>query len=52
VLALLGAALMIGGVLLYAFHIGGRDYAGAPLAVWIAGVGAIAAFIAAWPRRR
>jgi ubiquinone biosynthesis protein len=52
VLALLGAALAIGGVLLYVFHIGGRELYGAPLAVWVAGAGAFAAFIAAWPRRR
>jgi ubiquinone biosynthesis protein len=52
VLALLGAALAIGGVLLYAFHLGGRELAGAPIAVWVAGAGALAAFIAAWPRRR
>ena len=52
VLALLGAALAIGGVLLYAFHIGGRELAGAPIAVWVAGAGALAAFIAAWPGRR
>ncbi|HTA64864.1 MAG TPA: ubiquinone biosynthesis regulatory protein kinase UbiB [Xanthomonadaceae bacterium] len=52
VLALLGAALAVCGVLLYAFHIGGRELFGIPLAVWIAGAGALAAFIAAWPQRR
>ncbi len=52
VLALLGAALAIGGVLLYAFHLGGRELYGAPLAVWVAGVGSFVAFVAAWPRRR
>jgi ubiquinone biosynthesis protein len=51
VLALLGAALAVCGVLLYAFHIGGREWLGVPLAVWIASGGALAAFIAAWPRR-
>ncbi len=52
VIALLGAALAICGVLLYAFHIGGRELLGLPVAVWIAGGGALAAFIAAWPRRQ
>ena len=52
VLALLGAALGIGGVLLYVFHAGGREMFGAPLGVWIASIGALAAFVAAWPRRR
>ena len=51
VLALLGAALGIGGVLLYVFHAGGRPLAGIPLGAWIAWAGAASAFIAAWPRR-
>jgi ubiquinone biosynthesis protein len=51
VIALLGAALAICGVLLYAFHIGGRELFGLPIAVWIAGGGALAAFVAAWPRK-
>ncbi|MEO8742978.1 MAG: ubiquinone biosynthesis regulatory protein kinase UbiB [Lysobacteraceae bacterium] len=52
VIALIGASLAIGSVLLYAFHIGGHELFGAPIAVWIAGTGALAAFVAAWPRRR
>jgi len=52
VLALLGATFATSGVLLYAFHIGGREFLGVPLAVWIAGAGALASFVAAWPRRR
>lgn len=52
VIALLGATLAIGGVLLYAFHLGGREWLGLPLAVWIAGIGALVAFVMAWPRRR
>lgn len=52
VIALLGATLAIGGVLLYAFHLGGREVLGLPLAVWLAGLGALAAFAMAWPRRR
>ncbi|MBS0575483.1 MAG: ubiquinone biosynthesis regulatory protein kinase UbiB [Proteobacteria bacterium] len=52
VIALLGATLAIGGVLLYAFHLGGREVLGLPLAVWLAGLGALAAFVMAWPRRR
>jgi ubiquinone biosynthesis protein len=52
VLALLGTALGIGGVLLYVFHAGGRVLFGMPLGVWVASLGAMAAFIAAWPRRR
>jgi len=50
-LALLGATLAVCGVLFYAFHIGGRELLGIPLAVWIAGGGALASFVAAWPRR-
>ena len=52
VIALIGASLAIGSVLLYAFHIGGHELFGAPIAVWVAGTGALAAFAAAWPRRR
>ena len=52
VLALLGAALGIGGVLLYVFHVGGRPLAGIPLGAWIAWIGALIAFVTAWPRRR
>ena len=52
VLALLGTALGIGAVLLYVFHAGGSEQFGAPLGVWVAGIGALAAFVAAWPRRR
>ena len=51
-LALLGTALGIGGVLLYVFHSGGREVFGAPLGVWVAAIGVLAAFVAAWPRRR
>ncbi len=51
VLALLGATLAISSVLLYAFHIGGHEWLGLPLTVWIAGAGALVAFVMAWPRR-
>lgn len=52
VLALLGAALGIGGVLLYVFRTGGRPLAGIPLGAWIAWTGGLTSFIAAWLRRR
>ncbi|MBS0456739.1 MAG: ubiquinone biosynthesis regulatory protein kinase UbiB [Proteobacteria bacterium] len=51
VLALLGATLAVCSVLLYAFHIGGHEWLGLPLTVWIAGVGALVAFVMAWPRK-
>ena len=52
VLALLGTALAIGAVLLFVFHAGGRESLSAPLPVWLAGIAAFAAVVAAWPRRR
>ncbi|MBS0214109.1 MAG: ubiquinone biosynthesis regulatory protein kinase UbiB [Proteobacteria bacterium] len=52
VLALLGTALAVCGVLLYAFHVGGHEWLGTPLTVWIAGIGALVAFVMAWPQRR
>jgi ubiquinone biosynthesis protein len=36
---------------LYALEAGGPRFLSMPAAVWIAGVGALGAFLAAWPRR-
>ena len=51
VLALLGTALAISAVLLFVFHAGGREVLGVPTGVWVASLGALVAFVAAWPRR-
>ena len=51
VYAILGSALMLVAVVLYGMDAGGPRLLGLPAAVWIAGVGAIGAFLAAWPRR-
>lgn len=51
VLAILGSGLMIVGGLLFAFDAGGPKVLGAPAAAGIAALGALWAFLAAWPRR-
>jgi ubiquinone biosynthesis protein len=52
VFAILGTGLMVAAAVLYALEAGGPQLAGIPAAVWIAAVGALGAFHAAWPRRR
>jgi ubiquinone biosynthesis protein len=51
VYAILGSGLMIVAAVLYALEAGGPRLMGLPAAVWIAGVGGVGAFLAAWPRR-
>ncbi|MGE4073435.1 MAG: ubiquinone biosynthesis regulatory protein kinase UbiB [Lysobacterales bacterium] len=51
VLAILGSGLMIVAGLLFAFDAGGPKVLGVPAAAGIAGLGALWAFMAAWPRR-
>jgi ubiquinone biosynthesis protein len=51
VYAILGSGLMIVAAVLYALEAGGPRLLSLPAAVWIAGVGALGAFLAAWPRR-
>jgi ubiquinone biosynthesis protein len=51
VFAILGTGLMVAAAVLYALEAGGPQLAGIPAAVWIAAVGALGAFHAAWPRR-
>ncbi|HET6604516.1 MAG TPA: ubiquinone biosynthesis regulatory protein kinase UbiB [Xanthomonadaceae bacterium] len=50
VFAILGAALWIVAAVLYGLGAGGPTLAGLPLPVWLAGLGGIGAFAAAWPR--
>jgi ubiquinone biosynthesis protein len=51
VYAILGSALMLVAAVLFALEAGGPRLLGLSAAVWIAGVGAFGAFLAAWPRR-
>lgn len=50
--AILGTGLLIVASVLYALDAGGARFLSVPAAAWIAGVGGIWAFIAAWPRGR
>ncbi len=52
VYAILGTGLLIASAVLYGLEAGGPKLLNLPAAVWIASVGALACFIAAWPRRR
>jgi ubiquinone biosynthesis protein len=51
VYAILGSGLLIVAAVLYALEAGGPRFFGVSAAVWIAGLGALGAFLAAWPRR-
>jgi ubiquinone biosynthesis protein len=51
VYAILGSGLLIVAAVLYALEAGGPRLFGLPASVWIAGLGAFGAFLAAWPRR-
>ncbi len=51
VYAIVGAALLIAASVLFAFPVAGPTLFGLPLPAWLASVGALAAFSAAWPRR-
>ncbi len=50
VYAIVGAALLIAAAVLFAFPVAGPTLFGLPLPAWLASVGALAAFSAAWPR--
>lgn len=50
--AILGAGLLLSAALLFALDAGGPRVLGMNGAVWIAGLGAFGAFMAAWPRRK
>jgi ubiquinone biosynthesis protein len=50
--AILGAGLLVCAAVLHALDAGGPAFFGMSGAVWLAGVGALGAFLAAWPRRR
>jgi ubiquinone biosynthesis protein len=52
VYAILGVGLLLTGAVLFALDAGGPRVLGLHGAVWIAGLGAFGAFLAAWPRRR
>ncbi|MFT4180129.1 MAG: ubiquinone biosynthesis regulatory protein kinase UbiB [Thermomonas sp.] len=51
VAAILGVGLLIVAAVLYALEAGGPQFAGVPVATWIAGIGGVWALLAAWPRR-
>ena len=51
VLAILGSGLIIVAGLLFALDAGGPKVLGVPAAAGLAGLGAVWAFLAAWPRR-
>jgi ubiquinone biosynthesis protein len=50
--AILGTGLLLAGTVLYSLDAGGPRVFGMAGAVWIAGLGAFGAFLAAWPRRK
>ena len=50
VFAILGAGLMIVAAVIYSLEAGGPRVLDVPAAVWIAGLGALGAFRAGWPR--
>ena len=52
VFSILGAGLIVTAAVLYGLEAGGPRMLGIAASVWIAGLGGLAAFIAAWPRRR
>ena len=49
--AILGAGLLLAAAVLHALDAGGPRILGLTGAVWVAGLGAFGAFMAAWPRR-
>jgi ubiquinone biosynthesis protein len=49
--AILGTGLFVVAAVLYALEAGGPRFLGVPAAAWIAGMGGLWAFVAAWPRR-
>jgi ubiquinone biosynthesis protein len=51
VYAILGTGLLLAAVLLYSFDRGGPHMLSLTAATWVAMLGAVAAFMAAWPRR-
>jgi ubiquinone biosynthesis protein len=52
VYAILGAGLMVSAAVLAGLDAGGPHWFGIGTATWIAGAGALACFVAAWPRRK
>ena len=50
--AILGTGLLLSAAVLYSLDAGGPRVLGMAGAVWIAGLGALGAFLAAWPRRK
>jgi ubiquinone biosynthesis protein len=52
VFAILGTGLMVAAAVLYALEAGGPRVFDVPAAVWLAAIGALGAFHAAWPRSR
>ena len=50
--AILGTGLLLTATVLYSLDAGGPRVLGMAGAVWIAGLGAFGAFMAAWPRRK
>jgi len=50
--AILGTGLLLAATVLYSLDAGGPRVFGMAGAVWVAGLGAFGAFLAAWPRRK
>jgi len=50
--AILGTGLLLAATVLYSLDAGGPRVLGMAAAVWVAGLGAFGAFMAAWPRRK
>ena len=50
--AILGTGLLVCAAVLYSLDAGGPPVFGMPGVVWIGVLGALGAFLAAWPRRR
>jgi ubiquinone biosynthesis protein len=51
VYAILGAGLLLAAAVLFSLDAGGPRVLGLPAVVWVAALGALGAFLAAWPRR-
>ncbi|HEX5756588.1 MAG TPA: ubiquinone biosynthesis regulatory protein kinase UbiB [Arenimonas sp.] len=51
VYAILGVGLLVTAAVLFGLEAGGPRLLGVAVAVWLSGLGAIGAFLAAWPRR-
>ena len=51
VYAILGTGLMVAAAVMFGLEAGGPRVIGVQIAVWLASLGALGAFLAAWPAR-